>query len=118
MSADFKQGTNLVGQILAIGQVASAGDFALPAVPAAAAWKVATAVIHNASTSTIATIAVSVTKSAGSETRVALISALLAGDSASVFELVGGFFAAGDVISINPSAAAAANYLITGAVSS
>lgn len=118
MTADFKQGANLTGQILAVGQVATAADFGLPAVPTATAWKIATAVIHNASASALTTVAVSVTKSGGTETRIALISNLAAGDSTELGELKGAFLAAGDVISINPSAATAANYLITGAVSS
>jgi hypothetical protein len=118
MAADFKQGTNLVGGTLACSQVAAASITTVYTVPALSAAKIATFVIHNASASTLATVAVNKTPSGGASTRVALISNLAAGDSTSVDELVGAFLEAGCVIAITPSAVTAANYDITGAVSS
>jgi hypothetical protein len=118
MSADFKQGANLLGGTLLCGQIATAVATPLTAVPAASAWKVATAIIHNASATAIASVAINVTPSGGSSTRISLLQNLLAGESIEVFELKGAFLEAGAVITITPSAAAAANYYITGAVSS
>lgn len=118
MVANFKAGANLDGKILAGSQVAAASATAVYTVPASSAAKVATCIIHNASGSTLATVAVSVTPAGGSITRVALVSGLAAGDSTDVFELKGAFLEAGAIITLTPSATAAANYLITGAVSS
>lgn len=118
MTANFKAGANLDGKILAGSQVAGATATPVYTVPASSAAKVATCVIHNASASTLASVAVSVTPAGGSITRVSLISNLAAGDSTDIFELKGAFLEAGAIITLTPSAAAAANYLITGAVSS
>lgn len=121
MPADFKQGTNLAGRVLASGQVAAASATDVYTVPASSAVKVATAVVHNASALTLNQVEVFLTPAGGTRDatrRIGLITTLAPGDSTSVFELVGAFLEAGAVISLNPSAATAANYALTGAVSS
>lgn len=116
--ADFKQGTNLVGGTLACDQVATASITTVYTVPASSAAKIATCIIHNASASTLTSVAINVVPAGGTSTRVALIQNLAAGDSTDVFELKGAFLEAGALIRITPSAVTAANYYITGAVSS
>jgi hypothetical protein len=119
-TADFKQGTNLVGKILASGQVPTTGATIVYTVPASSAAKIASAVLCNVTASAV-TVTVAVVPSGQSVdgTRTILSAySLAAGDSTSVTELVGAFMDAGAFISITASAGAAVNYLLTGAVSS
>lgn len=121
MTADFKQGTNLLGKILASGQVALAvTDTTAYTVPVASAVKVATAVLCNV-TATAVTVSVSVVPSGSAldGTRKILASFVLAAyDSTRLAELEGAMLDAGAVVSINASAVTAVNYLLTGVVSS
>lgn len=121
MSADFKQGTNLAGKILASGRVASAAtDTTVYTVPASSATKVATAVLCN--TGAVATaVTVSVVPSGGTVDgthKVVSAFSLPAGDSMVVTEILGALLDTGSFISINTSQAAALTYLLTGVVSS
>jgi len=119
-NADFKQGTNLAGKILASGQVAGTSATTIYTVPASSAVKVASAVLCNV-TGAAVTVTVAVVPSGqivdATRTVVSAYS-LAAGDSTPLTELVGALLDAGAVISITASAGAAINYLITGAVSS
>lgn len=119
--ADFKQGTNLAGKILASGQVATANtNTTAYTVPPSSAVKVATAVLTNVTGSAV-TVSVSVVPSGGAvDGTHVVVSAfsLAANDSTNLTELVGGMLDAGAFVSINASAGASVNYLLTGAVSS
>lgn len=120
MPADFKQGTNLAGKILASGQVAGTSATTIYTVPASSAVKVASAVLCNV-TGAAVTVTVSVVPSGQTvDATRAIISAysLAAGDSTALSELVGAMLDAGAFIAITASAGAAVNYLLTGAVSS
>ncbi len=121
MAADFKQGTNLAGKILASGRVAPAStDTTVYTVPALSAVKVATAVLCNTSGSP-ATISVSVVPSGGTVDgthKVVHNYVLAAGDSMPLPEVAGAMLDAGAYVSVNSSIAAAVTYLLTGVVSS
>lgn len=117
---DFKQGTALVGKILASGQVAGTGDTTVYTVPASSAVKVATAVLTNVSAGAV-TVSVSVVPSGGSVDgthKVVSAYSLAANDSTKLTEVEGAMLDAGAFISINASVGASVNYLFTGAVSS
>lgn len=120
MTADFKQGTNLVGRILASGQIAGTSDTTIYTVPASSAVKVATAVICNISGSAV-TVSVSVVPSGGSVDgthKVISGYSLAAGDSTKLSEIEGAMLDTGAFISLNCSAGSAIDYCLTGAVSS
>jgi hypothetical protein len=121
VAADFKQGLNLAGKILAGSQVAAATtDTTVYTVPASSAVKVATFSLTNVTGSAV-TVSVSVVPSGGSVDgthKVLSAYSLAAGDSTKVTEVEGALLDTGVFISINASAATAINYLITGAVSS
>lgn len=119
MTADFKQGANLVGKILASGQAAS-GENAVYTVPALSAVKIASVSLTNVA-STATTVSLSVVPSGGAVDgthKVVDSYSLAAHDSTVVSEIAGAMLDAGAYISINSSQASALNYLITGAVSS
>lgn len=121
MAADFKQGTNLVGKVLAGGQLASGETtiYTVPVVPASAT-KISSAVLCNTSAAAV-TVSVAVVPSGGTVDgthRVVSGYSLAAGDSTTLPELVGAFLDAGAFVSINASAGAAVDYLLTGVVSS
>lgn len=120
MPADFKQGTTLLGKILASGQVPAAStDTTIYTVPASSATKIASGALSNVSGAAVL-ISVSVVPSGGtvdSTHKIVAGYSLAAGDSTTLPELTGAFLDAGAFISINASAAAAINYLLTGAVS-
>lgn len=120
MPADFKQGTNLAGKILASGQVPNTSATAVYTVPAASAVKVASAVLSNITASAV-TVTVAVVPSGqsldGTRTIMPAYS-LDPGDSTTLTELVGALLDTGAFISVTASSGAAINYLITGAVSS
>lgn len=121
MPADFKQGSNLVGKILASSQVAAATtDTTVYTVPASSAVKVATATISNVTTSAV-TVSVSVVPSGGAVDgthKIVPDFALAANDSTSLPEIAGAMLDTGAFISIKASTAMAINYLFTGSVSS
>lgn len=121
MTADFKQGTNLAGKILASSRVASAAtDTTIYTVPASTAAKIASAVLCNTGGSA-ATVSVSVVPSGGTVDgthKVVHNFPLAAGDSTTVGEIVGAMLNAGAFISVNVSVAAAVTYLLTGVESS
>lgn len=121
VAADFKQGSNLAGKILASGQVAAATtDTTVYTVPASSAAKIATAVLCNVGAGAT-TVSVSVVPSGVSldaTRRVVQAYTLTAGDTTSIAEIVGAFLDAGAYISLNAGAATSVNYLITGVVSS
>lgn len=120
MPADFKQGTNLAGKILASGQISATTATTVYTVPASSAVKVASAVLCNVTGSAV-TVSVSVVPSGGAvdATRVVVSAySLAAGDSTTLSELVGALLDTGALISITASTGAAINYLLTGAVSS
>lgn len=124
MVADFKQGTNLAGKILASGQIAATTATTVYTVPAASAVKIATFSLFNNSQFAV-TLAVSVVPSGGTAdaTRVMLGSFSLAPFDGITSEdvltfLKGAMLDAGAFISVTAGSAAAVNYLVTGAVSS
>jgi hypothetical protein len=120
MSADFKQGLNLLGKILASGQLAGTSDTTVYTVPASSAVKVATAVLANVTGSTV-TVSVSVVPSGGTVDgthKVVSSYSLAANDSTKLTEVEGSMLDAGAFISVIASTGAAVNYLLTGAVSS
>lgn len=119
MAADFKQGTNLAGGILASAQVAF-GEATVYTVPAQSAAKISTAVLCNTTGSPV-TLSVSLVPSggtAGAANRVVSAYLLAANDSMTIPELVGSFLGAGAFISVNASSGAAVACTITGVVSS
>jgi hypothetical protein len=120
MPADFKQGANLAGKILASGQVPNTSATTVYTVPASSATKIASAVLCNV-TGTAVTVTVAVVPSGqtldGTRTIVSAYS-LAAGDSTSLSELVGAMLDAGALISITASVGTGINYLVTGVVSS
>ncbi len=118
MPADFKQGTNLLGSTLnpTVNAVPTS-EGTIYTVPALSGTKVASAVVHNESGSTIASVAIFKTPTGGTKRRISYVTNLTAGDSTSVFELVGQFLEAGCVISAVASASGVALDL-TGVVSS
>lgn len=120
MPADFKQGANLAGKILASGQVAGTSATTVYTVPGSSAVKVATAVLTNV-TSTAVVVSVAVVPSGGSvdATRTVVSSfSLAANDSTKLTEIEGSMLDAGALISVTASVGASVNYLLTGAVSS
>jgi hypothetical protein len=121
MTADFKQGANLLGKILASSQVAAATtDTTVYTVPAASAVKVATATISNITGSSV-TVSVSVVPSGGSVDgthKIVPDFSLAANDATNLPEIAGAMLDAGSFISIRASAVTAINYLFTGSVSS
>jgi hypothetical protein len=120
MSADFKQGANLAGKILASGQVAGTTATTVYTVPASSAVKIATAVLCNVTGSTV-TVSVSVVPSGGAVDGTHLVVSsysLAANDSTKVTEIEGAMLDAGAFIAITVSVAASVDYLFTGAVSS
>lgn len=120
MPADFKQGTNLAGKILASGRVSGTTATTVYTVPASSAVKIATAVLCNTSASAV-TISVSVVPSGGTVdgTHVVVSNySLAANDSVTLTELVGSLLDAGAFISVTCSTGAVITYTLTGAVSS
>lgn len=124
MAADFKTGTSLAGKILASGQLAAITATTIYTVPALSAVKLATFSLFNNSVNAV-TVAVSVIPSGGTAdaTRVHLANYSLASYDAITSEdvlafLKGAMLDAGAFVSVTASAAAAINYLLTGAVSS
>lgn len=120
MTADFKQGANLTGRILASSQVAAAStDTTVYTVPAGSAVKIASASLYNGSASTV-TVSVSVVPAGGTVdgTHRVLKATLVADDSTKLTEIEGAMLDTGAFISLNASAATSINYLLTGAVSS
>lgn len=120
MTADFKQGTNLLGKILASGQLSGTTNTTVYTVPASSAVKVATAVLTNVTSSSV-TVSVSVVPSGGTVDgthKVVSSFVLAANDSTKLVEVEGAMLDAGAVVSVIASTAAAVNYLLTGAVSS
>lgn len=121
MTADFKQGTNLAGKILASARVASAvTDTTIYTVPASTAAKIASAVLCNTGGAT-ATVSVSVVPSGGSidgTHKIVHNYPLAAGDSMVVNELVGAMLGTGAFVSVNVSVGAVICYLLTGVESS
>lgn len=126
MPADFKQSTNLVGKVLAIGQVASANtDTVIYTVPGSTATKVLTFSLCNVSASPVTITKVGIwptgATSDGTHHQIAGYS-LAAGDTISAQDVLawaaGLVLDAGARIVLNVSASAAVNYLATGAESS
>jgi hypothetical protein len=121
MTADFKQGSNLLGKILASSQVAAATtDTTVYTVPAASAVKVATAALSNVGTVAV-TVSVSVVPSGGTVDgthKIVPDFSLAVNDSTTLPEIAGAMLDAGAFISIKASVAASVNYLLTGSVSS
>lgn len=121
MTADFKQSANLAGKILASGQIAAAAaDTTIYTVPAVSAVKVATFVLTNIS-GAVVTISVSVVPNGSAidaTRRIVSTYALAAGDSTKITELEASMLDAGAFVSVQASAAASINYLMTGAVAS
>lgn len=121
MTADFKQGTNLAGKILASGRVASANtDTTIYTVPASTAVKLASGVLCNTG-GVSATVSVSVVPSGGTVDgthKVVDSYSLAAHDDTTLPEIVGAMLDAGAFVSVNVSQAAAVTFLLTGAESS
>lgn len=120
MTADFKQGTALLGKILASGQLAGTSNTTVYTVPALSAVKIASATLTNISGAAV-TVSVSVVPSGGTvDTTHRVVSAysLAPSDSTLLMEFMGALLDAGAFISVSASAGAAINYLITGVVSS
>jgi hypothetical protein len=121
VTADFKQGTNLLGKILASGQVASANaDTTVYTVPASTAVKIASGLLCNTGSSS-ATVSVSVVPSGGTVDgthKVVDSYPLAAHDSTVITEIVGAMLDAGASISVRSSQATSVDYLFTGAESS
>jgi hypothetical protein len=118
MPADFKQGTNLAGQTLACATIGVTTEVPLYTVPASSAAKVASAWLHNSTTTSVSSIAIYKTPSGGTKTRIAYVTNLAGGDSAPLPQLVGAFIEAGCVISAIASTASAVAFDLTGVVSS
>lgn len=120
MTADFKQGANLLGSILASGQIAGTSNTTIYTVPASSCAKIATAVLCNTSGSAV-TISVSQVPSGGAVDgthKVVSGYSLAAGDSMSITEIVGSLMGAADYLSIIASTGAVIDYTVTGVVSS
>lgn len=111
--------TSVLPGILASGQVAAAAtDTTVFTVAANKAAKLATLVLTNTSVSPV-TVSVSVVPSGGTVDgthRVLSAYSLTAGDATALTEVVGAWLGQGDLVSINASAGAAINYLLTGLV--
>lgn len=120
MTADFKQGANLLGKILASSQLSATTDTTVYTVPAASAVKVATATLSNVGTAAV-TVSVSVVPSGGAVDgthKIVPDFSLAVNDSTNLPEVAGAMLDAGAFISIKASVAASINYLVTGSVSS
>lgn len=125
MPADFKQGTNLLGKILASSQVSAANtNTTIYTVPASTAAKLSTFALVNV-TNIAVTLSVSIVPSGGAldgtHKMVAsfVLNAYDSIDQSDVLSFVqGAFLDAGAYVSVNVDTAAAVNYLLTGAVSS
>lgn len=124
MTADFKQGLNLAGKVLASGQVGATTATTIYTVPASSAVKIATFSLFNNSAAAV-TVAVNVIASGGAAgvTNVMLGAYSLASFDGLTSEdvlafLKGAMLDAGAFLSMTVSTSGAINYLLTGAVSS
>lgn len=124
MPADFKQGTNLAGKILASGQVAGTGATTVYTVPGSSAVKVATCSLTNITASAVTvTVAVVPSGSTNDGTHTVLSAySLAANDTISAQDvlsaLTGLMLDAGATVQVTAGTATSIDYLLTGAVSS
>jgi hypothetical protein len=118
---DFKQGTSLLGKILASGQVAAAStNTTIYTVPANSAVKVATFSLTNVTGSAVV-VSVSVVPSGGTVDgthKIVSSYSLAANDTTKITEIEGAMLDAGAFVSVNASAVTAIDYLLTGTVAS
>jgi hypothetical protein len=118
---DFKQGTSLLGKILASSQVAAAStNTTIYTVPTGSAVKVATFSLTNVTGSAVV-VSVSVVPLGGTVDgthKIVSSYSLAANDTTKITEIEGAMLDAGAFISINASAVTAIDYLLTGTVAS
>jgi len=118
---DFKQGTSLLGKILASSQVAAAStNTTIYTVPTGSAVKVATFSLTNVTGSAVV-VSVSVVPLGGTVDgthKIVSSYSLAANDTTKITEIEGAMLDAGAFISINASTITAIDYLLTGTVAS